>query len=249
MTDSNITLTEPGATHGVRILQLYEHIELYSQGQPPHNSLFVLGRPPLSVLNDAQEQLLIIDPPEDASSRFKLEGAVAVLFTDPAQEIDLPRLTAAREGVAHIQVGQHYLDVYNQPHSTVVHLPALGVICGGDFGSDVTLPRLASGSSGGSELDTLRLLAGLLKRRLQLYIPRIGEPVSDQVRALEQLAEDVAYILGMQRVIPPMAQRGDAFEAARSLGDSLLPSGRRSFLARSVHEENLQTLFQATQAA
>ncbi len=249
MTDSNITLTEPGSSPGIRILQLYEHIELYSQDDPPRNSLFVLGRPPLSVLNDAQEQLLIIDPPGDASSRFKLEGAVAVLFTDPDREIDLPRLTAAREGVAHIQVGQHFLDVYNQPHSTIVHLPALGIICGGDFGSDVTLPRLAPGSSGGGELDTLRLLAGLLKRRLQLYIPRIGEPVSDQVRALEQLAEDVAYILGMQRVIPPMAQRGDAFEAVGALSDSLLPGSRRSPLARAVHEENLRTLFRATQAA
>jgi len=249
MTASNITLTEPNASPGIRILQLYEHIELYSQGQPPQNSLFILGRPPLSVLNDAQEQLLIVDPPDDASSRFKLEGAVAVLFTDPAREIDLPRLTATREGVAHIQVGQHFLDVYNQPHTTIVHLPALGVICGGDFGSDVTLPRLAPGSNGSGELDTLRLLAGLLKRRLQLYIPRIGEPVSDQVRALEQLAEDVAYILGMQRVIPPMAQRGDAFETVRSLGDSLLPAGRRSPLARAAHEENLRALFQATHTA
>jgi len=229
----------------VRITQLYEHVELYSEGEPQRNSLFVLGRPPLSVVNVADDQLLIVDPPADASSRFALEGAVATLFTDAGVETDLPRVETQEGGVAHIQIGEHFLDVYGQADGAVIHLPALGILCGGGFGSDVALPRLAAGSNGDGELETLRLLAGLLKRRLQLYIPRVGAPVNDRVAALEGLADDVAYILGMQRVIPAIVARGDGAETALALGESLLPAGRRGQGALETHRRNLRSIFLA----
>lgn len=245
---SNISLVDPlemGNDRSVKITQLYEHVELYSEGEPSHNSLFILGRPPLSVINAAADQLLIVDPPTDASSRFTLEGAVATLFTAVDAETDLPRVETQAGGVAHIQIGEHFIDVYGQAHRAVVHLPALGIICGGAFGSDVALPQLAPGSNGDDELETLRLLAGLLKRRLQLYVPRIGAPVNEQVVAMERLADDVAYILGMQRVIPAMVERGDDLDAVLALSDTLLPAGRRGPESVQTHARNLHSIYAA----
>lgn len=231
----------------VKITQLYEHVELYSQGEPPRNSLFVLGRPPLSVVDNAGDQLLIVDPPADASSRFTLDGPVAALFTDPASTTDLPRVETQPGGVAHIQMGSHYLDIYGQTHSAAVHLPALGILCGGGFGSDVVLPRLGPGSDGSDELETLRLLAGLLKRRLQLYIPRIGAPVADHAAAMARLADDVAYILAMQREIPAQVARGDGLAGVMASGETLLPAGRRGEQAVTTHTANLRTLHRVFQ--
>ena len=66
-------------------------------------------------------------------------------------------------GVAHIRIGEHFLDVYSQQAGAIVHLPAIGVLLGGVYGSDVVPPQIAAGSDGEEELDTLRLIARLLK--------------------------------------------------------------------------------------
>ncbi len=232
-----------------RITQLYEHLELFSEGEPPRQSLFVLGQPPMSALaaqtGGAADQLLLIDPPADVTTRFELTSNLAALFTSAAEsqarDGELPVVQTQPGGVAHLQIGQHYLDVYSQRGGNVVHFPALGVVCGGLFGSDALVPALSPRSSGDEELETLRLLAGLIKRRLQLFIPRTGSTLSDPVDAMQRLAADVAYLHGLRRVVPAL----DANAVTDELAESLLPEGRRSTASRVLHVENLQRLLKA----
>jgi len=247
MPASSILLTDLPTTQPIKIVQLFEHLELFSEGTPTRHTLFVLGRTRLTQLDSLElpvDQLLLIDPPADVRQRFKLEGDLAVLFTGKAEEVGLPALQTAAGGVAHIRIGEHFLDIYTQRQGAIVHLPALGILCGGHFGSDASLPQIAPGSDGNEELDTLRLLARLIKQsRLQLYIPRIGALCSTPTEVMMRLAADVAYLHGLRRVVPALVVRGDALDLLLQLSDSLLPEGRRSALCREVHVENLQTLY------
>ncbi|CAN5612558.1 hypothetical protein BH10CHL1_BH10CHL1_25740 [soil metagenome] len=249
MATSSIVLTEP-ASQSTQIIQLFEHLELFSEGEPARHTLFVLGRTPLAQVNPLQtapDQLLLIDPPADVRQRFTLEGNVAVLFTGAAQAVGLPQLQTVAGGLAHIRIGEHFLDIYTRQQGAVVHLPALGILCGGSFGSDRALPRLAANSTGQEEVETLRLLARLLKQsRLQLYIPQVGAVSNSQSEVLMRLAQDVAYLHNLQRVVPAMVQRGDELAAVLPLADSLLPAERRSPSCRATHLENLQTMVEAS---
>ncbi len=128
---TNLPLFSLPPSPGVKITQLYEHLELFSEGEPPRHTLFVLGRPTLAERNPLQatpDQLLIIDPPANVSTRFRVEGNVATLFTGPVVETGFPLLQTEAGGVAHIRIGEHYLDLYSQPQSNVIQLPALGVL-------------------------------------------------------------------------------------------------------------------------
>jgi len=244
---SNIVFTEPAAAQATKIVQLFEHLELFSAGQPPQHTLFILGRAPLSPLTALQpprDQLLLIDPPADVRQRFKLDGDVAVLFTGAPQDVGLPQVQTVAGGVAHLRVGEHFLDIYTQSQSAVIYLPALGLLCGGSFGSDATLPILAAGSDGSEELDTLRLLARLVKQsRFQLYIPQIGALSHVQTEVMARLAQDVGYLHTLRRVVPAIRQRGEEFSAVLAVADSLLPEGKHSELCRKIHLGNLEKLF------
>lgn len=243
---SSLPLFDPQTTNAPRILQLAQDLELLGDGDPPANSLFVLGHVPDPTPGAValwRDQLLIVDPPADVATRFRLEGDVAVLFTGEVIDVDLPLVQTIAGGVAHIRIGEHFLDIYVQPAGTVVYLPATGVVLGGSLGSDVAPPRLAPGSDGGDELDTLRLIARLLKtRHFQLFIPRLGTLVTDKTAVMERLAVDVEYLHGLRRVVPGLVQRGEALETIERLATSLLPSGRRSPAAVAVHDANLRTL-------
>jgi hypothetical protein len=146
--------------------------------------------------------------------------------------------------VAHLRIGQHFLDLYSQQESAVVHLPALGIICGGNFGSDVGLPVAALHSTGEQELETLRLLAQLVKqRRFQLYIPRMGTLSSNPIEMMERLAADVAYVHGIRRVVLPLAQQGELFTQIEAVALSLLPAARRAAACQDQNLINLQRLY------
>lgn len=241
----------PRAGAGPRILQLYQDLELFSEGDPPVNSLFVLGRS-LGVVPDQvglwRDQLLVVDPPSELETRFRLEGDVAVLYTgaaagEEAAGSGLARVQTIAGGVAHIRVGEQFLDIYAQRVGAVVHLPAIGVLLGGTYGSDVAPPRLAGGSDGEEELDTLRLLARILKgHHFQLFIPHVGAMVQDKLAVMERLAADVAYLHGLRRVVPGLAQRGEPWEMIEMVGESLLPAAMQSPAARAVHTGNLRAL-------
>jgi hypothetical protein len=146
-------------------------------------------------------------------------------------------------GTAHIRLGEHYLDIHAQATSAIIHLPALGLLCSGQFGSDATLPALAAESAGDDELQSLLLLARLLKQhRLQLMIPHTGTPVTDKSTALARLASDVAYLNELRRLIPPSVRRGEGLEQVMELADRLVPAERSSDAAQSVHRANVARL-------
>lgn len=239
---SPINLTDPN-DGSAQISQLYRYIELFSEGDPPRHSLFVLGRPPLAdfVQSEAEEELLIVDPPGDVTERFRLIDRVAVLFTGAAQPIGLPLMQTIPNGVAHVRIGEHFLDIYSHGARTFVHLPAVGILCSGDFGSDATLPALAPNSDGQAELDALIQLARLVKQhRIQLFIPRIGEPAQDKPTILQRLAGDVAYLHQLRRVVPGFV--GQETESLMQAAETLLPPERRSAAARAVNRANLSHL-------
>src|SRR6476620_9339687 len=115
MTTSNIVFAETPASSATQIVQLFEHLELFSEGEPPRHTLFVLGRAPLRAVDlnqTIEDQLLLIDPPPDVQQRFKVEGNVAVLFTRAPVETGLPHLQTVTGGVAHLRIGEHFWDIY-----------------------------------------------------------------------------------------------------------------------------------------
>lgn len=222
-----------------KITQLYPRLELLSEGEPSRHTLFVMAR-----LLGTPDRLLLIDPPADVTERFSLGEENAVLFTGAAVETGLSALQTQPGGVAHISIGEHLLDVYSQRTDTVVHFPALGLLCGGAYGSDLSLPHLAPGSNGDDEIETLRLLAQLVKqRRVDLYVPHTGSLCNDRVEVMGRLAADVSYLHGLRRVIPGAVQRGEALERVEQLTDTLLPEKRRSAHCRRIHEENVERLW------
>jgi hypothetical protein len=247
---SSIQLSLSSPADKGKITQLYRYLELFSEGDPPRHSLFVFapasGPLPIDGSAPNEDQLLIIDPPADVHDRFRVGNQVAALPTSSnAAPTSLPLLQMVPGGVAHIRIGNHFLDVYSQRHGAIVHLPALGIICGGEFGSDGTVPRLAAGSEGTDELDALRLLARLVKQhRLSLYIPRNGNEIADKVVVMERLASDVAYLHGLRRVVTPLAQRYESMEAISDLAESVLPRERRTPAAKAAHESNVNSLAQ-----
>ena len=243
----------PGLSSGSspHIIQLYQDLELFSEGDPPANSLFVLGRSLGYAADQAglwRDQLLVIDPPTDLAARFRLAGDVAILFTHARPDADAiaaghARVQTMAGGRAHIRLGEHYLDIYAQAAGCVVHLPALGIMLGGVYGSEVVPPRLAVGSSGEEELETLRLIARLLKsHHFQLYLPQVGALCKDKLTVMQRLAADVAYLHALRRVIPALAQAGAAWEVVEEAGATLLPASMRTAAAQSIHRANLAAL-------
>lgn len=242
MSESNIFFLDPGQAPTAHITQIYSHLELFSDGAPQENTLFVLGRQSgAESAGPAPDRLLLIDPPADAMQRFRLEGDVALLFTGAPIDMGLPQVRTEAGGVAHIRVGDHFLDIYSQQGSDIVHFPALGVLCSGDFGSDVSLPRVVA--DGGAELETLRLLASLLKRQhFQLFVPRAGSTVDDKVAAMKRLAADVAYLNDLHRLITDGVAQGNAVETIKLQSRPLLPATRESAHCRTIHETNVETM-------
>ena len=247
MTISSISFLDSTPQEPSRILQLYQFLEIFIEGEPPRNTLFVLERAPISVANGDGDRLLIIDPPTATASKFRLEGAVTSIFTGEVRESGLPQIQTQPGGVAHIRMGEHFLDVYSQRDSNFIHFPALGILCTGSFGSDVLLPVITEGSNGEEELMMLRLLAQLIKRNVKLLIPQVGSMLEEPTQMMQRLAEDVSYLHGLRRVIPQLAQRGDALEDVRAVAESLLPRQRFSLPAQSSHKKNIENIWLAAQ--
>jgi hypothetical protein len=227
-----------------KITQLYPQLELFSEGEPPRHTLFVMGR-----LLGTPDQLLLIDPPADVADRFSLAENTAVLFTGiDAPDLGLPQLQTMAGGAAHISIGQHLLDIYSHPTGNVIYLPALKILCGGRFGSDLLLPTLATGSDGSDELEILRRLAQLAKARpLQLYIPQTGSLTSDPIQVMTRLANDVGYLHGLRRVLPAAIRRGDDLIKVQQIASTLIPENRRSPICQQIHQKNVETLFRLIQ--
>jgi hypothetical protein len=222
-----------------KITQLFEHLEMLSEDNPLRHTLFVRGKRP-----GMPERLLLIDPPADVTERFELAEQVAAIFTGSLQEVHVPLVEVKLGEVTHLQVGQHLLDIYTGRYSSAIHMPALGLVCGGMFGSNLSLPRIGREDDGSAALESLRLLARLVREhRLQIYIPHIGSLARDRVEAMGRLAEDVSYLHGLRRVIPAAVRRGDDLETVQELAGTLLPENRRTFLCQEIHERNIEQLY------
>ena len=239
---SPIPLLEPPSQKRPQILQLYQDLELFSEGTPARNSLFVLGHS-VDGAGRARDHLLIVDPPTDAPERFRLEEEVAALYTGARPRAALPEVELRTGGVAHLRVGDHFLDVYVQKAGVIAYLPAVGVLLSGDYASDALPPRIVAGSDGGDELETLRLLARLIKHEnFQLCAPHVGTTVKEKPQVMERLAADVAYLHGLRRVVPGLLARGEPLETIERIAESLLPEDRNSEAAQAVHAANLSML-------
>jgi len=193
----------------VKITQLYTHLELFSYDDPIMHSLFVLSRDnSFSLVNPTLDKVSLTDSSDESTDQL-------LLIDPPADE-------------AHIRIGEHFLDIYSGLENNVAHLPAVGVLCGGGFGSDALPPAIAIGSDGGHELDTLRLLARLVKQsRIQLFI----------------LADDVAYLHGLRRLATDHVARGEKMGTFLSASEELLPAKYTASIAAEIHHRNLQILF------
>jgi hypothetical protein len=223
-----------------KITQLYEKLELFSDGDPVRHTLFVLGQ-----LLGTPDQLLLIDPPADAASRFSLPANSAALFTREAQPVALPLIETQAQGVAHVRIGQHLLDIHSQPGRHLVSLPPVGLLLSGDLGSDLSLPLLVEGEDGGVSLEALRLLARLVRQRPpRLFMPQFGSFTGDAAQILERLANDVAYLHGLRRVIPGLVQRGEPLPRIQQIGQTLLPEKRRTPHTLAIHQRNVALLHQ-----
>ena len=98
------------------------------------------------------------------------------------------------------------------------------LICG-DYLSPVEIPMISDESGGSLEAyrETLFRLSPLVNRSATV-IPGHGAPLANE-RALEILAEDLAYLAGLT-----------------AGADVTLPNGRRSATQKRIHERNLASL-------
>ncbi len=241
-TRSAIQLFATAENSGPQITQLYPFVELLREGTPPRHSLFVL-EPGADLLHalETGDRLLVLDPPADLATRFRLPAETAVLGCSKPVALDLPQLQLIPGSVAHVRLGDQYLDIYTYTGGALVHFPPLGILYSAGFGSDLMPPALAHDSDGTGELDTLRLLARLLKqRRVRLLIPHIGSTCNDLPTMMARLAADVGYLHNLRRVLPALAHTADAPPSA--LIESLLPAERRSDPARERHATNVEQL-------
>ena len=110
------------------------------------------------------------------------------------------------------------------PDGMAVFAPWLGVLCCGDYLSDVEIPLIAEAGSLGGYRATLARLAALVERA-EVVVPGHGSPHSRE-EALCLLEEDVDYL--------------DAIEAGAER--VRLPAGRDSSRQRQIHAENLRRL-------
>lgn len=243
-TPSPIQLRLPSEGPGPQITQLYPYVELLSEGAPPSNSLFILEPARVALGLDAPgDRLLVIDPPADLTARFRLPTESALLSCAAPLESHLPQVQHIPGGVAHIRLGDQYLDIYSYSGGAIVHLPPLGVVYSGGFGSDLLPPTIAADSDGVAELDTLRLLARLLKQqRIRLLIPHVGNMCTDLPTMMGRLAADVAYLHHLRRILPAVAIAQNVAAPDPVLVESLLPAERRSDFARRSHAQNVERL-------
>ncbi len=206
----------------------------------------MLGKGLAAPLGDGDE-LLLVDPPEDVRNRFTLPDRVVAVSTTGAAPAGLTTLDSQPGGVAHLRIGEHLVDLHTFANRTVVHLPAVGLLCAGEFGQHDLPPRLQHGESGEEELAVLRLLARIVReRRIQLFLPHTGEPVGDILQVMSALAEDVGYIHSLRRNVNAIARSRDGLNAALAVADSLLPPHWSTPQAKVINADNISTIYAVT---
>lgn len=122
-----------------------------------------------------------------------------------------------------LELGEQELELHPADGHTsdgmAVFAPWLGVLCVGDYVSDVEIPWLHESGSLDDYRSTLARLAPLVERA-EVVVPGHGSPHARD-RALELLDEDLEYLDELER------------------GGDTLPEGRDTKAQRSIHAENL----------
>jgi glyoxylase-like metal-dependent hydrolase (beta-lactamase superfamily II) len=127
-----------------------------------------------------------------------------------------------------LELGQSELELHPAEGHTSDGMAILaaepGVLCCGDYLSDVEIPTIAAGGSLGEYRATLARLGALLERA-EVSVPGHGSPQRREA-ALRLLDEDLAYL--------------DALE--RGVERPRLPAGRDRQRQRELHAENLHAI-------
>ena len=105
---------------------------------------------------------------------------------------------------------------------TALFAPWAGLLCCGDYLSDVEIPLLSAAGSLAEYRETLERLRPLVEEA-RTIVPGHGSPC-DSRRALRRLEEDLAYL--------------DALPAGNA--DQPLPAGRDTARQREIHKANLK---------
>ncbi len=127
-----------------------------------------------------------------------------------------------RLGLGAEELELHAAEGHTQDGMAVI-APWLGVLCCGDYLSDVEIPLIAAAGSLDDYRSTLARLAPLVERA-ETVVPGHGAPLSREA-ALRILDEDVDYLDALER----------EGEAAK------LPSGRDTARQREIHTRNVAT--------
>ncbi len=140
-----------------------------------------------------------------------------------------PLRFGAMQGVpvpGEIEVGGEWADLVEAPghteDGTALHADWIGLLCCGDYLSDVEIPLLSAAGSLEGYVATLERLRPLVQAAATV-VPGHGSPCNSRT-ALRRLEEDLAYLEGIPK--------GDANQA--------LPAGRDTPRQREIHKANLK---------
>ncbi len=153
----------------------------------------------------------------DYDSRNYIERAPLALGN--TQALPVP----GRLGLGEQELELHAADGHTAD-GMLVFAPWLGLLCCGDYNSDVEIPWLSRDGSLADYRSTLKTLAGLLDRATTI-VPGHGRP-HDAETAKRLLEEDIAYL--------------DQVEAGAEKPS--LPDGRDTSFQRWIHRENLKVI-------
>ena len=124
-----------------------------------------------------------------------------------------------------LELGDQELELHaadgHTPDGMLVFAPWIGVLCCGDYCSDVEIPWLSPGGTVADYRSTLATLTGLVERATTI-VPGHGAPHDTGV-AMGLIEEDLAYLDALER--------GDEKPE--------LPEGRTTSAQRKIHAENL----------
>jgi glyoxylase-like metal-dependent hydrolase (beta-lactamase superfamily II) len=157
----------------------------------------------------------------------ELRDADAEHFVERARPLSLGQVQALPVP-GHLEIGDQELELHtaegHTPEGMAIWAPWLGVLCCGDYLSNVEIPVIGKGGSVADYRNTLGRL-GPLVEQAESVVPGHGAPQGRDA-ALRLLEEDVAYL--------------DALEAGEER--PRLPMRRDSATQQRLHAENLAAI-------